>query len=226
VRHGRSGRGLRRLAGLAGDASVRRRGAVALAIVLLLVALASPLAEIGEDDLLSVHIAQHVVLWDLAPIALLAGLGRLRLGRLAPLARPEVALPLWLGSLALWHLPVVLDACIRNGWLHTLQHAGLFAAGLLMWAPVLGAVRVPAWFGTGARVAYVAVMQLAGLVFGNVLLWSGVLYPAYADAGRWGLTPQADQRVAGGIVLIEGSLVAIGVFAWIFLGLMREEKTA
>jgi len=27
-------------------------------------------------------------------------------------------------------------------------------------------------------------------------------------------------------VLIEGSLVAIGVFAWIFLGLMREEKTA
>jgi putative membrane protein len=200
----------------------RRPAAAALGIALLVVALLSPVAAVGDEQLLGFHLAQHVVLWDLAPLSLLVGVGRLPLGRARVLGNPAVALPVWLASLAVWHVPVVLDASVRHGWLHGIQHAALLAAGLLMWAPMLDAVPGPRWFGVGPRFGYVAVMQLAGLAFGNVLLWSGtVLYPAYA--GGRGLTAHADQRIAGGVVLLEGSLVAVGVFAWLFLRLMRED---
>ncbi len=49
-----------------------------LGIVLLLTAFASPIAAIGEQELFSFHMLQHVLIGDLAPLCLLAGLsGRL-----------------------------------------------------------------------------------------------------------------------------------------------------
>src|SRR4029079_10888280 len=127
---------------------------------------------VTDADTLWLHLTQHVVLWDLAPILLLAGARRLPPGFPRALANPAVALPVWLASLAFWHVPAVFDATLRHGWLHGLAHAALFFSGLAMWAPLLGAVPAPAWFGVGWRFGYVAAMQLAGLVFANVLLWS------------------------------------------------------
>jgi len=45
-----------------------------LGIALLVVAVTSPVAEIGEQELFSFHMAQHLLLGDLAPLCLLAGL--------------------------------------------------------------------------------------------------------------------------------------------------------
>jgi hypothetical protein len=56
----------------------------ALGIVLLLVAVASPVAAVGEEELFSAHMAQHLLLGDLAPLCLLAGLT-------GPLIRPLLA---------------------------------------------------------------------------------------------------------------------------------------
>ena len=72
-----------------------------LGLALLVVALASPIAVIGEERLFSFHMLQHVLLGDLAPLALLLGLNGpiLRpvlkhVHRLRVLANPLVALPL------------------------------------------------------------------------------------------------------------------------------------
>ena len=60
----------------------------------------------------------------------------------------------------------------------------------------------------------------------NALLWSsGVLYPRYA-AGQayWGITPANDQSAAGAIMMIEGSIVTILLFGWLFLKAARESE--
>ena len=58
----------------------------ALGIALLIVAVASPIAAVGEEELFSFHMTQHLLLGDLAPLCLLAGLT-------GPLLRPILALP-------------------------------------------------------------------------------------------------------------------------------------
>ena len=57
----------------------------ALGLLLLLVSVVSPIAQLGEERF-SFHMVQHILLGDLAPLALLAGLN-------GPLLRPLLALP-------------------------------------------------------------------------------------------------------------------------------------
>ena len=71
---------------------------------------------------------------------------------------------------------------------------------------------------------YVVVVRMVGTVLANVFLWSGtVFYPYYERAGNdWGISPLADQGIAGSIMMIEGSLVTIAALAWLFLRMARE----
>ena len=196
-----------------------------LGLVLLLAALVSPVAAESERRF-SLHMVQHLLLGDLAPLALLAGLtGPLLRPVLAlppvralrVLAHPLVALPLWLVNLYVWHLPAFYEAAIENGAVHALEHLSWFAAGTLMWAPVLETLPAPAWFGSGAKLGYIVVVRLASTLLANVFLWTGdVLYEPYADVGS------GDQAAAGAVMMIEGSVVTIAAFAWLFLRLFAE----
>jgi putative membrane protein len=210
-----------------------RIGLFAVGIALLLLAFASPVAAIGEEELFSFHMLQHVVLGDLAPLALLAGLTgpilrpllALRpVERLRVLANPAVALPIWAINLYAWHLPFLYEAAVEHSAVHALEHVCFFTAGTIMWLPVLERLPAPEWFGTGAKLAYIAVVRLVETVLGNVFLWSGaVFYPVY-DVGEelWGISPERDQGLAGAVMMIEGSLVTIAALAWLFLRLARE----
>ena len=95
----------------------------ALGIALLVVAVASPIAAVGEEELFSFHMAQHLLLGDLAPLCLLAGLTGPLLRpilalpgvmRLRVLANPFVALPIWAANLVLWHVPVFYEAAVEH----------------------------------------------------------------------------------------------------------------
>ena len=217
-----------------GSAVPRWRVAVFLTgIVLLVLAFASPVAAIGEGELFSVHMLQHVTIGDLAPLFLLAGLTgpilrpvlALRpVERLRVLANPALALPVWAVNLYVWHLPFLYEAAVQHSAVHALQHICFFTAGAIMWLPVLETLPAPEWFGTGAKLAYIAVVRLMETVLGNVFLWSGaVFYPVYADGDElWGISPERDQGLAGAVMMIEGSLVTIAALAWLFLRLARE----
>jgi cytochrome c oxidase assembly factor CtaG len=82
----------------------------------------------------------------------------------------------------------------------------------------------PMWFGTAAKFGYIVVVRVIETVLGNVFLWSGsVFYDPYAEAERtWGLSPLADQGIAGGVMMVEGSLVTLGALAWLFLRMWSE----
>src|SRR5207302_7657033 len=179
-----------------------RVASFAVGVLLLVVALASPIAWLGEERLFSFHMLQHVLLGDLAPLALLAGLTGpiLRpalavLHRLRFLAHPLVALPLWALNLYAWHLPYLYDAAVRHDSVHALEHLCFFTGGTIMWLPVLETLPAPEWFGTGAKLGYIAVVRAVETVLGNVFFWSGtVFYGVYEHRGRlWGLSPLHDQ---------------------------------
>jgi putative membrane protein len=196
-----------------------------LGVLLVVAALVSPIAA-ESDERFAFHMVQHLLLGDLAPLALLGGLtGPLLRPLLAlppvralrVLTHPFVALPLWLLNLYIWHVPVLYEAAIENDAVHALEHLSWFAAGTLMWAPVLETLPAPAWFGSGAKLGYIVVVRLASTLLANVFLWSGdVFYGPYADAGH------GDQSAAGAVMLIEGSVVTIAAFAWLFLRLFAE----
>lgn len=204
-------------------------------LVLLLVALACPIAAFAEEQFFSAHMLQHVLLGDLAPLALVAGLtGPLLrpvlslplVGRLRALAHPLVALPLWALNLYLWHLPALYEGAVRHEALHAFEHVAFLATGALMWAPVIEVLPGPAWFGTGAKLGYIVAVRLIETVLANVFLWSGrVFYDVYVHpVERWGISPHADQGLAGGVMLIEGSLVTLGALAWLFLRWGKESE--
>jgi len=205
----------------------------ALGIALLLLAVASPLATIGEEELFAAHMVQHLLLGDLAPLCLLAGLTGPLLRpilalpgvmRLRVLANPFVALPIWAANLALWHLPVLYEGSVENGALHALQHVSFLSAGIVLWLPVLETLPAPEWFGTGWKLAYIVGVRLVGTLLANVFVWAGEpFYNVYATGDHYlGLSPDADQSLAGSIMMLEGSLVTVVAIAWLFLRMAQE----
>jgi len=204
-----------------------------LGIVLLVVAVASPLAAIAEDELFSFHMAQHLLLGDLAPLCLLAGLtgpllrpvlGLPGVMRLRVLANPFVAFPIWAANLALWHVPALYEAAVENSAVHALEHVAFFTAGIVLWLPVLETLPAPEWFGTGAKLGYIVGVRLVGTLIANVFVWAGgPFYEIYETGDDFlGLSPEADQSLAGSLMMLEGSLVTIVAIAWLFLRLAQE----
>jgi cytochrome c oxidase assembly factor CtaG len=203
-----------------------RQLSFASAMLLILVALASPLAAL-DDQLVWVHMAQHLVLGDLAALLVVLGLtGPLLqpllatrgLGWLRVMSQPAVALPLWLADLYLWHVPGLYQAALSSQAVHALEHACFVGFGIAMWMALLGPLPKPDWFGNGARLIYVIVVRFGGAVLANVLLWAGSpLYPDYAAGeAAHGISPLADQGAAGVVMMIEQGFVTLGLFAWLF----------
>ena len=209
-----------------------RIGLFALGIVLLLVAIASPLAAVAEDELFSFHMGQHLLLGDLAPLCLLAGLTGPLLRpvlalpgvmRLRALANPLVALPIWVANLALWHVPAFYEAAVENSAVHAIEHLAFFSAGVILWLPVLETLPAPEWFGSGGKLGYIVGVRLVGTLLGNVFIWGEPFYGIYEAGGDYlGLSPQADQSLAGSLMMLEGSLVTVVAIAWLFLRMAQE----
>jgi putative membrane protein len=205
----------------------------ALGIAILVIAVASPIAAIGEEELFSFHMAQHLLIGDLAPLCLLAGLTGSLLRpilalpgvmQLRVLANPFVAFPIWAANLVLWHLPTFYEAAIEHSAVHALEHIAFFAAGIVLWLPVLETLPAPEWFGTGAKLAYIVGVRLVATVIGNVFIWGGsAFYDVYETGDDYlGLSPAADQSLAGSLMMLEGSLVTIVAIAWLFLRMAQE----
>ena len=183
-------------------------------LFVLLIALASPLDALGET-LFSAHMAQHLLLTiAAAPLlaygtpttpmvrALPAGV-RHRIARLKswppPLRHgPLVALVVHTSVLWAWHLPVLYGSAVRNDALHSLEHACFLGSAFWFWATILPArkrgsaphpVRILALFGN--------LLQSGAL--GVLLLFATrPLYPIHrAGSLAWGMTPLADQQLAG-----------------------------
>lgn len=204
-------------------------------IVLVVCALNTPLDSIGEHDLFFIHMSQHVLLGDLAPLCFVAGLTgpvlrpilALRVvDRLRILTHPFVAFPVWAINLYVWHVPVLYQAALHHDSIHVLEHFLFFSCGAIMWSPVLETLPAPVWFGTGWKLAYVVLVRLFDTVLGNIFIWSSsVFYPWYVHATPvWGIGAVRDQNLAGVVMMAEGGIVTLTALGWLFLRLAMESE--
>jgi putative membrane protein len=182
----------------------------------------------GSQELLSIHMVEHLLLGDAAALLIVLGLTGpliapiLRIGffdRLRVLAHPLIAFPLWAADLYVWHLPTFYEAALRHEGVHALEHAMFLGLGINMWMCLFGPLPMPRWFGNLAKLGYIVAVRLTGTVLGNVFLWSGtVFYPFYAHGEAvWHVSRLADQSAAGAVMMVEESILTLGLFCWLFL---------
>ncbi len=221
-----------------------RLAAFGAGLATLFVAVASPL-DAFAGLLLSVHMAQHLLLMLVAPPLLLLGAPLVPLLRGLPprvakdglgpflawpaLRRATSALlhPLlcwWALVVATWawHLPAVYQLALRDPFWHEVEHATFLAAALLFWWPVVhpwpSRARWPRW----AIPLYLLLADVQNTAFAALLAFSErLLYPVYASVPRLGGRSALDDQVlAGAIMWVPGSLALLVPAAVITLRLL------
>ena len=190
----------------------------------------TPLHTIALHYLLSVHLLQNVVTAEWAPglvvFALAPALAR-ELERSAAVrfvTHPLVALPVWLGTYFLWHVPPIYDKALeQSGWLLNLEHLTYFLAGVLMWWPV-----VHGRYSDGVKALYLFGAFVLAAPLGLLLaLLPRPIYDFYKDAPQlWGLSDETDQQIAGVTMAVEQAIVFFAVFAYFFMRFLRTEHIA
>lgn len=209
--------------------------------------LVSPLDAIAEEYLLSAHMLEHVLIADAAvalcfvavrgplvffllPAPALSALARQGWLRrlLAFLTRMPVAVAVWCGVIAVWHVPALYDATLTNRAVHDLEHATMVVAGMLVWYQMIDPAR-KGEATRGARLGLAAALFGAGQVLSSVLLFSSkALYSPYAlqDERLLDFSPLTDQRLAGAVMMMEQAL-ALGTFgAFLLLAADQEAREA
>ena len=143
-------------------------------VLCLAAALISPIDTLA-DQAFFMHMIQHVLLLDFAPILLIAGLSKVLLRPVArqvldleralgPIAHPVFAIGLYVGFMWLWHIPFMYDAALSHSAVHVLEHTCFISAGVLYWWHLLSPVRGRHLTGL-APVAYMASTKvLVGLL--------------------------------------------------------------
>jgi putative membrane protein len=211
-------------------ASPWRQAAFGAALALLLVGSVTPLATLALHYLLGAHLVQNVLLAEWAPALAVGGLGAGMAGALARygpvrwLTHPLVALPLWVASYDVWHIPALYEAALRSEILLHAEHATYFLTGALLWWPLLH--DSPRRLAPGVKAAYVFGAFLLASPVGLLLaLLPRPIYDYYAEAPRvWGISPLTDQQMAGVLMAVSEAVVFFAVFAYFFLRFLAEEE--
>jgi putative membrane protein len=207
-------------------------------LALMGIALLSPLDSLGETDLLSAHMAQHLLIADLSAPLLVIGLRSPVYAFILPrelfaelarshrlrttfrfLKQPLVAGPIWIAVLYGWHLAPSYEAALRSPVLHALQHQTFIVASILLWVSVLEPARrrVP---GELWKIPHIVGTRFAGMFLGMafVILQRPIYEGFYGQrALEHGLTPAEDQQIAGGLMLAIDFLVMIGALIFFFM---------
>jgi cytochrome c oxidase assembly factor CtaG len=206
-------------------------------VLCLVIALISPVDTLA-DQVFAMHMVQHVLLLDLAPILLIAGLSKILLRPVArrvlaieralgPIAHPVFAVALYVGLMWLWHVPALYDAALEHSAIHVLEHTCFLTAGVLYWWHLLSPVRGRHLTGL-APVGYMASTKVLVGLLGIFLTFApNALYAFYEDRPRvWGLAPSDDQAVAGAIMAVEQSVVMGIALAYLFVRALAESERA
>jgi putative copper resistance protein D len=131
-------------------------------------------------------------------------------------------------SLYGWHTVPLFEGALASPWLHAIQHECFVAASLLVWWAVIEPKRAhpraelwKAGHVIGARVAG----MFLGMAFAVML--RSPLYTAYGDSARaFGLTPLADQQIAGAMMIGTDLMIMLATLAFFFWAAEREAPQA
>jgi putative membrane protein len=195
----------------------------------LAIALISPVDRLAEQAF-TMHMVQHVLLLDIAPIALICGLTKVilrpvthRLQRVEESAgifsHPIFAIFLYVAMMWLWHVPALYDAALEHSLIHIGEHICFMSVGLLYWWHLLGPIRSRHRLTEmGAVVYMLSTKLLVGLLGIGLTFAPEPLYAFYQhQAPIWGLNPVEDESLAGGLMAFEQSVVMGIALVWLFV---------
>jgi putative membrane protein len=224
-----------RASGSARGASWGRLLAWLAGVLCIAVALISPIDTLA-DQVFAMHMVQHVLLLDFAPILLILGLTKVLMRPVArtvldleralgPIATPVFAILFYVGVMWIWHIPAMYDAALEHPAVHVLEHTFFLTAGLLYWWHLLSPVR-GRHFGGLAPVGYmVSTKVLVGLLGIFLTFAPSSIYSFYEHRPQvWGLHPSDDQALAGAIMAIEQSVVMGIALAYLFVRALAESE--
>jgi cytochrome c oxidase assembly factor CtaG len=203
---------------------VWRTGSFLLGLFLVWAAVGSPLAAFDEQ-LLTVHMLQHLLLMTIAPALILLGapvmpllhglprhIVRTILGpvfRWTPVqwvgrlfSQPTFCWVAAAAALVGWHVPAAFLLGLQSeGW-HVVEHGCFLGTGFLFWWPVIQPwPSVPVW-PRWSILLYLFLATLPCDVLSGFLVFSErVVYPVYFTAThRFGMSVLADQQCAGALM--------------------------
>lgn len=248
------GRGVYRLwqqAGTGRGVARWQTAAFAAGWLALAVALLSPLDYLSHW-LFAAHMGQHLLLLVVAPPLVVLGAPPLvwawatpRRWR-RPLARwwhrqsglrrwakrishPYVAWGSYGLMVWLWHIPILYETAVHNPWVHALEHACFAGAALFFWGTVARPGRNASRYALG--LLFVFTTALHNTLLGVLITFAPTpWYAVYTErAEQWGLTPLADQQLAGVIMWVPAGLaylLAVLLLLYVWLTLLEQRDNA
>lgn len=212
-------------------ANGKRLAAYLGALLILGVALMSPIDILGGQFFL-MHMIQHLLLVMIVPPLLLLanplpfflwgvtvkarrGVGRLlRRGSAFRRVLHSVTAPglVWMLFVAVflgWHDPNVYNAALRSDLIHDLEHLTFFGSAMLFWWHVIGAGPRLRSLSRGVRLAYLLITVPVNAIAGIAIAFAKQpIYTYYTTVPRlWGMTVMQDQMIGGVIMWIPGSMM-------------------
>ncbi len=199
------------------------------AVVVMLLALISPIDTLGDGYLFSAHMLQHLLLVLVVPPLLLLGIPPQvfeRLLRWTPadkservLGRPLLAWSLGMGTLWVWHAPALYDLALRYQGVHVLQHLCFLVAATIFWWPVIAPLPERRQLPALGAVVYLIAGGLTSSLLGIIITLAPLgLYPAYLHPvdrlgilplirgrSQWDFSALADQQLGGVLMWILSS---------------------
>jgi putative membrane protein len=208
----------------------------ACGLLAILAALVSPIDDLGEQ-LLVMHMLQHVLLLDIVPILLILGLNKVLLRpvtrrlnsiekRAGYLAHPAFAVFVYVGVMWSWHIPTMYDAALKNSTVHAFEHICFAGAGTLYWWHVLSPIRNRMRLRGLGPLGYMVSTKLLVGMLGIVLAFApSSFYPFYEHHPHyWGLSPSEDQSLGGLLMALEQSIVMGIALVWLFVQMLNESE--
>lgn len=205
-----------------------RAGYFAGAILVVVLALASPIGVLARDYLFSAHMLQHLLLVLVVPALALLSLPAEPPATTRPPSPASMALAPWflgVGAMWLWHAPTLCDAASRSLSVRHLQTLSLVGMGTAFWSPIF-ASRAQRRLAPLAAMLYLFTACVACSVLGILVTFSPIevcsVYARPVDRlgalsllrEGWGLTPKVDQEIGGLMMWVPACVgYAIGILA-------------
>lgn len=222
----------------------RRTAAYVAGLVAVGLALLSPIDTLS-DDLLTVHMLQHLLLISVAsPLFAASGLGLLALRASSPVTRTRVILPilhsriisaltfpivgLAVFVITMWatHLTTLYNVALLDDGVHALEHLLYAAAAALFWWPLISPDPLRRRLHPGARLLVLA-GQMPSMAFLGITIMGATrpLYAAYLGRPeQFGLGVLEDQAAAGSLLWAIGGMATLAVGGYLLLLLLRHEE--
>jgi putative membrane protein len=216
----------------------------------LWLAIGSPM-DVFADELLSVHMVEHLILMSVAPPLLLAGLPVVPLLRGLPaIFRSSIVAPLlrlsqlrdlggWLITPAVawlamnltfltWHMPAAYDFALRHEAWHRVEHLCFLGTSILFWWCILQpwptAKHKQSWW----ILIYLVTADVVNTLLSAFLVFSDrPVYRFYIDnPNPFNISPLEDQVLGSAIMWVIGSLAFLVPAMVVTFHLLKPSRTS